>query len=241
MKALIFRHMKACQKNLKFGLIISLGIFAFTFLIYLSTVCGNLKETGFTESEVFPYLIISFVALTALTPVISDLAGQSLKKDSDSGFDKFMLASPISVSKDVLSLYFSIALITACFVILSEVYVTVFVCMGVLPADPACFVFILFIGIFDVFYIAVQIPLSYAKINSPVFIVIGIAAAQIIGVAVSLLAPEGTSSDPFTTFRSLVAAAPILWFFMPVIIPVMLFGISFILSIKFRKGRVYNS
>lgn len=237
MKALIFRHIKACQKNLRFGLIVSLGIFAFTFLVYLSTVCGNLKETGIAESEVFPFLMITFIGLTALTPMISGLAGQSMKKDADSGFDKFMLASPISIGKDVLSLYLSMALTAAGFILLSEAYTAVFVCMGVLPAGPVCFVVILLIGIFDVFYIAVQIPITYARINPAASIAVGIAAGEGIG----LLIPENTSSDPLTAFRSLVAAAPVLWVFMPVIIPVILFGISFLLSIKFRKGRVYDS
>ena len=112
MKELIFRHLTASRKNLRFGLILSLGLFVFTFLIYLSAVCGNLKAMGIAESEVFPYLIMTFISLTAIVPMMTGLAGQSMKKDSDSGFDRFMLASPVSVEKDVLSLYLFIIIMT---------------------------------------------------------------------------------------------------------------------------------
>lgn len=88
MKELIFRHLTASRKNLRFGLILSLGLFVFTFLIYLSSVCGNLKAMGIAESEVFPYLIMTFISLTAIVPMMTGLAGQSMKKDSDSGFQE---------------------------------------------------------------------------------------------------------------------------------------------------------
>ena len=230
MKELIFRHLTAGRKNLRFGLILSLGLFVFTFLIYLSSVCGNLKAMGIAESEVFPYLIMTFISLTAIVPMMTGLAGQSMKKDSDSGFDRFMLASPVSVEKDVLSLYLFVIIMT----------VGLFVAMGVLPADISCFVLILIVGAADVIYTAIQIPAGYSKTNPDAFMAVTMFVIGAISLGISLVIPD-ISSDPVTVFRGMVAAAPVLWTIMPVAAYAGLFAVSFLISTEFRKGRVYNS
>ena len=240
MKELIFRHLTASRKNLRFGLILSLGLFVFTFLIYLSTVCGNLKATGIAESEVFPYLILTFISLTAVVPMMTDLAGQSMKKDSDSGFDRFMLASPVSVERDVLSLYLFIIIMTGGFILLSEAYVGLFMAMGVLPADISCFVLILIVGAADVIYAAIQVPVAYSKLNPAAFMTAAMFVIGGICFGISLVIPD-KSSDPFTVFRGMVAAAPVLWTIMPVAADAGLLAVSFLLSTEFRKGGVYNS
>jgi hypothetical protein len=240
MKELIFRHLTASRKNLRFGLILSLGLFVFTFLIYLSAVCGNLKAMGIAESEVFPHLIMTFISLTALVPMMTGLVGQSMKKDSDSGFDRFMLASPVSVEKDVLSLYLFVIIMTGGFILLSEAYVGLFVAMGVLPADISCFVLILIVGAADVIYTAMQIPAGYSKTNPGPFMAVTMFVIGAISLGISLVIPD-ISSDPVTVFRGMVAAAPVLWTIMPVVAYAGLFAVSFLISTEFRKGRVYNS
>lgn len=240
MKELIFRHLTASRKNLRFGLILSLGLFVFTFLIYLSAVCGNLKAMGIAESEVFPHLIMTFISLTALVPMMTGLVGQSMKKDSDSGFDRFMLASPVSVEKDVLSLYLFVIIMTGGFILLSEAYVGLFVAMGVLPADISCFVLILIVGAADVIYTAMQIPAGYSKTNPGAFMAVTMFVIGAISLGISLVIPD-ISSDPVTVFRGMVAAAPVLWTIMPVAAYAGLFAVSFLISTEFGKGRVYNS
>lgn len=240
MKELIFRHLTASRKNLRFGFILSLGLFVFTFLIYLSSVCGNLKAMGIAESEVFPHLIMTFISLTAIVPMMTGLVGQSMKNDSDSGFDRFMLASPVSVEKDVLSLYLFVIIMTGGFILLSEAYVGLFVAMGVLPADISCFVLILIVGAADVIYTAMQIPAGYSKTNPGAFMAVTMFVIGAISLGISLVIPD-ISSDPVTVFRGMVAAAPVLWTIMPVVAYAGLFAVSFLISTEFRKGRVYNS
>ena len=152
----------------------------------------------------------------------------------------FMLASPVSVEKDVLSLYLFVIIMTGGFILLSEAYVGLFVAMGVLPADISCFVLILIVGAADVIYTAMQIPAGYSKTNPGAFMAVTMFVIGAISLGISLVIPD-ISSDPVTVFRGMVAAAPVLWTIMPVVAYAGLFAVSFLISTEFRKGRVYNS
>lgn len=238
MSKLIYRHFAAGKRAILLSVCISLIIFAIALLIHLSTIFGNLKDTGITEHPVYPYLFSVTLMLSAMTPMMSDFVSASIKSDYASGFARYISASPVTPSEDVFSCYAAAVFHTMAMLLLTAAYLTVFIALGVMKLEPAVFLPLIVMGVADMSVIAVMIPCMLAKNEVLAYFL------QFILIGVPLILFAGSPGDELETFVTKLSAMfsifPAAGAAISAVVPALFLFISFAVSIKIKKGRLYS-
>lgn len=238
MSKLIYRHFAAGKKAILLSVCISLVLFSITLLIHLSTIFGNLKGTGITEHPIYPFLFSSILMLTAMTPMISDFVSASIKSDFASGFARYISASPVTPSEDVFSCYAAAVFHTIAMLLLSAAYLAVFIALGVIKLEPAAFLPLIVMGVADISVIAVMIPCMLVKNEIAAYFL------QFILVVVPIVLFAGSPGDEMETFITKLSALfnifPVAGAAISAVVPSLFLAISFAISVKLKKGRLYS-
>lgn len=238
MSKLIYRHFAAGKRAIFFSVCVSLAIFAVALLLHLSTIFGNLKDTGITEHPVYPYLFSVTLLLSAMTPMLSDFVSASIKSDYASGFARYISASPVTPSEDVFSCYAAAVLHTLAMLLLTAAYLAVFIALGVIKLEPAVFLPLIVMGVADISVIAVMIPCMLAKDEIKAYFL------QFIIIALPLILFSESPGDEMEAFITKLSAMfnifPAAGAAISAVVPALFLFISFAVSIKIKKGRLYS-
>lgn len=238
MSKLIYRHFAAGKRAIFFSVCVSLAIFAVALLLHLSTIFGNLKDTGITEHPVYPYLFSVTLLLSAMTPMLSDFVSASIKSDYASGFARYISASPVTPSEDVFSCYAAAVFHTIAMLLLSAAYLAVFIALGVMKLEPASFLPLIVMGVADISVIAVMIPCMLAKNEIAAYFL------QFILIGVPLVLFAGSPGDEVKAFVTRLSALfnifPAAGAAISAVVPSLFLAISFAISVNLKKGRLYS-
>lgn len=238
MSKLIYRHFAAGKKAIFLSVCISLAIFAIALLLHLSTIFGNLKGTGITEHPVYPYLFSVTLLLSAMTPMLSDFVSASIKSDYASGFARYISASPVTPTEDIFSCYAAAVFHTLAMLLLTTAYLAVFIALGVIKLEPVTFLPLIVMGVADMTVIAVMIPCMLAKNEVLAYFL------QFIAVGVPLILFAGSPGDEVEAFVTKLSAMfnifPAAGAAIAAVVPALFLFISYAISIKLKKGRLYS-
>ena len=238
MSKLIYRHFAAGKRAIFLSVCISLAIFAIALLLHLSTIFGNLKGTGITEHPIYPYLFSVTLMLSAMTPMLSDFVSASIKSDYSSGFARYISASPVTPTEDVFSCYAAAVFHTLAMLLLTAAYLAVFIALGVIKLEPAVFLPLIVMGVADMSVIAVMIPCMLAKDEVKAYFL------QFILVTVPIVLLSGNPGDEVEAFVTKLSAMfnffPAAGAAISAVIPALFLAISFAVSVKIKKGRLYS-